>query len=253
MRGIILAGGRGARLGGLTQRCPKSLVKLLDIPLIDYVIRAMRSSGIEEIAIVTGYRAHEFNSYSEKKFHNSKWKENNIFGGLLCANEWLNQYECIVSYADIFYNSSFIKPLLNTESDLALAYDPDWLELWSKRFKRPEEDAETFSLQKGNVFLAGIGEKIYNLSNVEGQYIGLFKITPKGWGDILEVMSATEGALAEHCDMTQVFRCMLSDEKKIEAVAVSGPWGEVDNESDLRLYEEMFFNNDSDEVRKNVQ
>jgi NDP-sugar pyrophosphorylase family protein len=55
MKALILAAGRGKRLGPLTADCPKPLLPLLDRPIIDEIIIALRDVGVHEFVVVTGY------------------------------------------------------------------------------------------------------------------------------------------------------------------------------------------------------
>ena len=57
MRAVILAAGRGSRLGHLGSDRPKCLVQLEGRPLIERQIAALRRGGADEIAVVRGYRA----------------------------------------------------------------------------------------------------------------------------------------------------------------------------------------------------
>jgi NDP-sugar pyrophosphorylase family protein len=52
---IILAGGKGERLRPLTGDRPKSMVPLLDKPIIEYQIEWLRASGVTDIIIACGY------------------------------------------------------------------------------------------------------------------------------------------------------------------------------------------------------
>lgn len=54
MIGIILAGGKGTRLGEMTRVTNKNLLPIGDAPLIYHPIYKMRDVGIKEILIVTG-------------------------------------------------------------------------------------------------------------------------------------------------------------------------------------------------------
>ncbi|PYK48280.1 MAG: nucleotidyl transferase, partial [Verrucomicrobia bacterium] len=57
MRALILAAGRGSRMGDLGDDRPKCLIELQGRPLIERQITALRRSGVEEIGVVRGYRA----------------------------------------------------------------------------------------------------------------------------------------------------------------------------------------------------
>ena len=111
------------------------------------------------------------------EFYNSRWSETNMVTSLFCAHKWLEKYECIVSYSDIFYKKTAIELLINSKSDLAITYDPNWKELWMKRFVNPLTDAETFKINKN--FLSEIGGVPKNMREIEGQYMGLLKFSPK--------------------------------------------------------------------------
>ena len=57
MRALILAAGRGSRMGHLGDDRPKCLVELEGKPLIERQIAALRRGGVDEIGVVRGYRA----------------------------------------------------------------------------------------------------------------------------------------------------------------------------------------------------
>lgn len=54
MKGIILAGGLGRRLGPLTEVTNKHLLPVWDRPMVFYPLRALWEAGIDDVMIVTG-------------------------------------------------------------------------------------------------------------------------------------------------------------------------------------------------------
>lgn len=54
MKGVILAGGRGTRLGDTTRVVNKHLLPVYDRPMIYYPIATLRAMGVDDILIVTG-------------------------------------------------------------------------------------------------------------------------------------------------------------------------------------------------------
>lgn len=56
MKGVILAGGTGTRLGVLTKVTNKHLLPVYDEPMINFPIKTLTSSGIDNIMIVTDKR-----------------------------------------------------------------------------------------------------------------------------------------------------------------------------------------------------
>ncbi|MCU0642498.1 MAG: sugar phosphate nucleotidyltransferase [archaeon] len=54
MKGVILAGGTGSRLGKLTSVLNKHLVAVGNMPMIEYPLATLKKMGIKEIIIVSG-------------------------------------------------------------------------------------------------------------------------------------------------------------------------------------------------------
>lgn len=63
MKGVILAGGRGARLNPITTHIPKPLVPILNRPVMEYCIEWLKKHGIKEIAITVHYLSEKIRSY----------------------------------------------------------------------------------------------------------------------------------------------------------------------------------------------
>lgn len=59
MRGMILAAGRGSRMGEMTDKTPKPLLRVGDYYLIEYSLKALIKLGIREIIINISYLAEQ--------------------------------------------------------------------------------------------------------------------------------------------------------------------------------------------------
>jgi MurNAc alpha-1-phosphate uridylyltransferase len=55
MQCVILAGGRGTRLGPLTDCMPKALVDVAGRPFLEYQLELLRTAGVSEIVLCVGY------------------------------------------------------------------------------------------------------------------------------------------------------------------------------------------------------
>lgn len=242
-RAIILAAGRGSRMGGLTATTPKALIKLGGQPLIERQQNSLRAAGCDPIAIVTGYQSQLFDRYAFHRFHNKHWDTTDMVVSLLEADDWLSRYPCIIAYADIFYTADCIRALIQTRDSLAISYDPHWREQWEARFADPLDDAETFALGPGH-YLAEIGEKTNNIQDIEGQYMGLIKTTPDGWLLIKETLIHYNKKQLAKIQMTFLLNNLCHQGIKVKAVPCESPWGEIDSASDLAYFEKngaLFF------------
>ncbi len=60
---VILAGGRGTRLGEIGQRMPKAMVPFGGKPFLDYLLRKLREQGFERVLLLLGYKAEQIINY----------------------------------------------------------------------------------------------------------------------------------------------------------------------------------------------
>lgn len=236
MKAIILAAGRGSRMKSLTNNRPKCLIKLRGKALLDWQLNALRAARVSDISIVTGYKRELLSGRGLVEFHNTRWHETNMVSSLACAESWLLNEPCIVSYSDIFYSSNAVKSLVSCDEPLAVTYDPKWVELWTKRFGDPLLDAETFRIKPDNT-LAEIGNKPKLLDEVQGQYMGLLKFTPHAWAELTRIRATKTPQLCDKMHMTEILQNIIQAGRiDITALPYLGEWGEFDSAEDLSIF-----------------
>ena len=230
MKAIILAAGRGSRMKNLTDEIPKCMLEFRGKPLIEWQLASLRSAGIDEIGIVTGYKKEITESFGLSCFHNEKWSDTNMLYSLYQARDWLLLDDCIVTYSDIFYTEDSIVPLLNTKPDICITYDPNWLEQWSKRFADPLEDAETFNQENG--WLTDIGRQPKSLNEINGQYMGIIGFSPKGWKQVEDFLRLLPNGF-DHLDMTSLLSKLIQRNISVQTIPIATEWYEFDSMNDL--------------------
>jgi dTDP-glucose pyrophosphorylase len=57
VKAVILAAGKGTRMGELTQELPKPMLRVHGRPILEHILEGLKAAGIAEVFIVTGYRA----------------------------------------------------------------------------------------------------------------------------------------------------------------------------------------------------
>ena len=238
IQGIILAAGRGSRLGYLTDNKPKSFNKTGNKRYIDIIIDNFIKNKINKLNIVVGYKKNLFKNFPFKKIHNKKWKSSNIFYSLNKANKLLKLDTCIISYADIIYDKEAIKLLVETKGDIVLLNNTNWKKVWKLRFKNPLDDLETFNFSKKKdiKYLTDIGGKPKSISSIKGQFAGLFKITPRGWKIICNYIKLNKVDII-NLDITSFFSQLIKKNKNtIRVVDYKKSWFEIDTLSDYKNY-----------------
>ena len=67
MKALILAGGRGKRLRPITDKIPKPLILINNLPLIERSVKYLKKFGINDIIICSGYKSKQIENFLKKK------------------------------------------------------------------------------------------------------------------------------------------------------------------------------------------
>ena len=131
-RAIFLAAGFGSRMLPITLNTPKPLIRVQGVRIIDTLLDAVVQAGIQEIIIVRGYLADQFDSllykYPQIQFiDNPLYNETNNISSLLFARHYLPS--SYVLEADLYLkNKKLISPYQYTSNYLGVPVDrtDDW-------------------------------------------------------------------------------------------------------------------------------
>jgi len=112
-RAIVIAAGFGSRMVPITLNTPKPLVRVKGSRIIDSCLDALKEAGIEEVYIVRGYLAEQFDQLLYKypfiKFiENPMYNEANNLSSIVCAGD-LVQNAYVIEADLLLYNKSLIK------------------------------------------------------------------------------------------------------------------------------------------------
>lgn len=233
MKALILAAGRGSRLGDATADRPKCLVDVAGRTLLRRQTAALEAAGVDSIGVVAGWRAESFDGLGLTVFTNPRWHETTMVESLAAADAWLRAEPVIVGYGDIVYTAETVRRLIASPGDLVITYDPDWYALWRRRFERPLDDAETFTLDADGRLL-DIGGRASDVEEIHGQYMGLLKLTPASWRVVRRVRAGDPEVAG--LDMTGTLRHLVRRGLlSVRTTPVAGPWFEFDHPSDLAV------------------
>jgi NDP-sugar pyrophosphorylase family protein len=63
MKAVILAGGKGRRLQPYTTVIPKPLMPIGDLPILEIILRQLKSYGVDEVILAVGYMSQLFQAF----------------------------------------------------------------------------------------------------------------------------------------------------------------------------------------------
>lgn len=246
-RAIHLAAGEGTRLHPLTDDCPKPLIELAGTTLLEYNVRTLRGTGIENHIVITGYKAEDINTVAAdldiETVYDDLYDETEIIYSLFTAAESFpeeNEGELVISYADIIYESSVVEALLDCDEPVSIIVDRQWRRLWDERFEDPLDDAETIKVDDSGRILS-IGNTPNSYDEIDAQYIGLLKVRNDYISDFIDAYrnldAQTDGYVS--IDATAFLQWLIDQGWHLQAVPIDGGWIEIDTISDLKLYRRL--------------
>ena len=104
-------------------------------------IDIFKKCGIDDISIVRGYLAEKINFQSINYFKNENIATTSGNESLYCAKQKLN--DTIISYADLVFDISIIKQMIDFNGDIGIAVDSDWKSRYDDRTSHPLSEADT--------------------------------------------------------------------------------------------------------------
>jgi len=168
MIGVILAAGKGSRLGNYTTDLPKSLLPLgLDgKTLLDYNLDLLQKFGLKKIIIVTGFNTSKIEDHVSKFnnieiIYNPFWDFCNVLGSLYMALHAIND-DFLFLHADTLADKEIWDMLIDSEGDMVLPFE---------RKQCVEEEMKV--LLKENKIVA-ISKEI-DLNEANGEFLGIAK------------------------------------------------------------------------------
>ncbi|MEO1267580.1 MAG: phosphocholine cytidylyltransferase family protein [Myxococcota bacterium] len=245
MHAIILAAGRGSRLGGLTDTTPKCMMTVGGRTLLERQIEAYRTYGVE-VAAVRGYLADRITPPGVRTFDNPEWETTGLLTSLFCAEPAMEN-GFFISYGDTTFRPEFVGLILDALKaghPMAGIVDTAWERVYEGRDWHPPEQAENV-LVDDNGHMTAVGKRVPGSGSL-GEFIGLLGVSAEAaqawrreyhalldrvgqdgaWGQLGTVRRAYSADLLQH---------LIDQGHSAYAVTVEGGWREIDTPEDLEL------------------
>lgn len=246
MQAIILAAGMGKRLGELTERNTKCMVKVDGITLIERMLRILDKKKLSRIILVVGYQYENLTKFVDSLniatpieyiTNEVYYKTNNIFS-LSLAKERMMQEDTLLLESDLIFEEGLIDLLIDDKRDsLALV---DKFESWMDGtcIVVDQEDNITDFIQ-GKSLQFYEKERYYKTVNI---YKFGADFSKNVYVPFLEAYAKVMGN-NEYYE-TVIKLILLLDKNTMKAKRLNGQlWYEIDDVQDLDIAETLFIEN----------
>ncbi len=182
---IILAASQG-NLGELTKEIPKTLLKINGNTILNTQIEAFNQVGIKDITVVRGFAKEKVTAANINTIDNDDYETTTELYSLLLAKQELKQ-NTVISYGDLVFKNYILNDLLNDNNDITIIADADYEDKGYYHEYVKTEIPYSKKLFSQSVKLEKIGPDL-NETEINGEFIGLFKVNQKGAEIILKIL-----------------------------------------------------------------
>jgi choline kinase len=243
---VVVAAGRGTRLGTLAADRPKALVHLAGRPLLAWTLAAAADAGVGDVVVIGGFGIDHLRAFPVHLLENPDYATTNMVQTLFCAEAAFGD-GFVMSYGDIAYRPDVLRAVAASPAPVTVAVDLAWRAYWEARFGDPLLDAESLRLGPGGT-IRSIGQPVERVEDVEGQYIGLVGFTAPGvaalraaWARALDDAARGRPILGRRPSLERLYMTDVLDELArdglVHAAPIHGGWVEIDRPEDIPVAE----------------
>lgn len=231
---VILAAGRGVRLGPLTESTHKGLITLHGCSLLSRLVRGLSAAGVRDVLLVTGYCGDEVTAHLRAahpevriaRVHNDDFATSNNIVSLARALPHISGHEMLLAECDVVLEDGLLAALAHGPGDVALVDT-----------HVPSQLGTVVTLSGATItsILPGapVGEPCFKTVN-------LYRLSAAFTSALAPRLEAAARKRPEAYYET-VFADMVADGIAMRAlVAAPHRWVEIDTDADLRAAERLF-------------
>jgi UDP-N-acetylglucosamine diphosphorylase / glucose-1-phosphate thymidylyltransferase / UDP-N-acetylgalactosamine diphosphorylase / glucosamine-1-phosphate N-acetyltransferase / galactosamine-1-phosphate N-acetyltransferase len=231
MKAVILAAGKGTRMGELTANLPKPMVQVEGKPVLEHIVEGLRDeAGIRDVFIITGWCGNVIRDYFGD---GARWRVNVSYGEQIVqdgtgkapdlAKDWVGKEKFLLTYGDI---------LLRPPTDYKLLVDA-----FQEDGVIAVKDGE--DLTKGgavvldeNGFMIDLVEKGGSAEVPKNAYYnaGIYLLTPA----IFTFTARLEKSPRHEYEFTDALKATVKSGARLRGVTLRREWADVRDPSVLK-------------------
>lgn len=220
---IILAAGRGRRLGALTRTLPKCLLRVGPLTLLEHQLTALAAVGIEQVAVVVGFAAEQVRRVGGNNLHyieNPRSRLTNSLYSLWLARD-LARDGFLLLNADVLFHPELLVGLLNSPYLDALTVE-----------RRDHFGPEEMKVELESDRVLALSKQL-PAARAHAENVGVIKFSPVGAQVLFVTIEKLLAGGAER-ELAPFAFDALARHYPLHAVPINGvPWIEIDFAADL--------------------
>lgn len=232
-KAIVLAAGRGTRMGDLTKSLPKPMLPVAGRPMLEHILERLREAGISEVLIVTGYRAEvieqHFRAYPLTLHFRRQQEINGTAKAALLGRDFAADAPFLFTFGDIFSEPADyrgISAALMDDAGTAAAVGVKYVE-------DPWQGAAVYA--QGGIVKRVVEKPEKGTSTTHWNSAGLWTFRPAVFDYLERVGLSSRGEY----ELTSGISLMLEAGERVVLYEIKGAWKDVGRPEDLAAVEQI--------------
>lgn len=239
LKAIILAAGVGSRIKPLTDDCPKCLLKVGGITILERMIDNIQACGINEVIFVLGYLDYRIERFvhatypglSAKFIVNHKFAKTNTGYSLMLTEPYAKGSGFVKFDADVVFEGAVLKKLMASEHENVLCIDRN-IQLQAEEIK--------VIVSAGNRVVRA--SKQADPAAALGESIGIEKISGATAAKLFTELNTMMRDAANHQEYYEgAYERLIAKDTSFHALDITGlNWTEIDTQEDYAAANLLF-------------
>jgi len=232
MKAVILAAGKGTRMGELTANLPKPMVQVEGKPVLEHIVEGLRDeAGIKDFFIITGWCGNVIRDYFGQ---GDRWKVSVSYGEQVVqdgtgkapelAKEWIGNEKFLLMYGDIL-----LRPATDFKR-LVEAFREDGV-IALKKVSDEELSKGGAVILNGDGFMIDLIEKapVGQIPPNAFYNAGIYLLTPR----IFDYTARLEKSPRGEYEFTDALKASMKAGDRLRGVTLRQEWADVRDPSVL--------------------
>jgi phosphoenolpyruvate phosphomutase len=252
VRAVIIAAGSGKSLLPLTEDRPKCMLDVKGRTILERQLETLRTCGIQDIAVVRGYRKETVQAAGVRFYDNDAYEETGEAASLFAAAPELHG-RVLFLYSDILFERAVLERVLRAEGDAVIVVDRTWVDQRdgllpsTKPFdlvvtSDPPRPGRRSLGEDWQDSLVHIGQRVAP-DVATGEFVGLAAFSPRGIATVREIHDrALAGGTApfheaEHvrrAAFTDLLQALVAEGHPVTCVSTWKGWLDIDTFEDYQ-------------------